>query len=287
MSAEEFCGLLTLPPKTPNSTDDRLEQFAKLLNDIPQNITFLVVYRHYFDWAYSTYTFYEIFENSKLKSLGDKSMQSILDQQDFFSGSDTRCSPRAMWVFLRDQLIPLLDRGDLRVFNFHTTESDDFATRFICSLPHSHEACNRSRHDLHLERARVTDVDLLHADRIATGAWNKKLYNANQTSVLLNQRQKVRELVVHHVRNTLNKTFSSLSKECLPDNVLSRNLEFSIRTGTEMLGEELLAVNALEEHFERNKAAYKFCSVNVTALLEEQSWQHFFQELEVLPPVSR
>lgn len=295
LSAEQFCGLLSLDPPE-SEADDRLHQFANLLNDIPQSVTFQVVYRHYFDWALSKYSFSQIYRRERELSMHKKPMLSVLDERDFFVGGPGRspslvgssgsCSPHGLWVFLREKLIPLLDRGSLEVFDFHGHEQgaadgggDDLPTRYICHLPDAEAACERSRAHLRLKRARPTNHDILHSDRIARAAWEGGMF-ANASAVS-NRRRQTREIIVDRVRNGLNLTFAELPLECLPDDVLSRSLDLSIRIGKTMLGEDGLDVEALESKFLRSKSGRKFCSVKVTALLTDPAWQDFFKNMEV------
>lgn len=268
-SAEEFCGLLSLDP--PESNDDhRLRLLANLLNDIPQSITFQVFYRHHFDRALSYYMFMETYGKQKISTMHQKPMISILDTNLF----EDECTPYNMWKFLQDKLIPLLDRAHLEVFNFH---GDDLAVRYICSLPDAQAACDKSK-TLQLARARPTKKDIVHSDRIATAAWEKDMYLNN--SSVKNQRKKAREIIIYHVRNNLNMTFLELPTECTPDNVLSELYSLSVRIGREMLGDEF-DENHLESKFSVLNSRKEFCSVNVTAVLEDPEWKKFFRNMTI------
>ena len=275
ISAEEFCGLRQLDP--PNSdNDDRMQLLANLLNSIPQSITFQVFHRYHFDWALSRY---KSGETNNHQSLNKDPMRSILDREDIFIKGDTGmgddCSPMSMWRFLQDKLIPLLDKGSVESFNFH---GDNLVTRYICNLPEAQAACEKSRTSLHMETARPTNTDILHSDRIAKGAWTKVMYT--NTSAARYQRKKIGEIIVDHVRNNLNLLFAELPLECLPKDVLSESLALSIRIGREMLGDES-DVESLHSKFSRKKSENKFCSVNVTAVLEDPGWKQFFRDLDV------
>ena len=264
------------PPNSDN--DDRMQLLANLLNSIPQSTTFQVFHRYHFDWALSSYNFGEVWGKKNHQSLNNDPMRSILDSEDIFIESDrmgSSCSPVAMWRFLRDKLIPLLDKGSVESFNFH---GDDLVTRYICNLPESQAACEKSRTSLHLETARPTNIDIIHSDRIAKGAWTKGMYT--NTSAARNQRKKIGEIIIDHVRNNLNLLFTELPMECLPEHVLSESLALSIRIGREILGDEL-DVESLHSKFSGKKSENKFCSVNVTAVLADPGWKQFFRDLDV------
>ena len=278
-SAEEFCLLLKLEPPY-SDEDDRLQQFANLLNDIPQTIIFQVFYRHYFDWALSYYNFYGLHPIRSDFKRSPGSAASITTETNFFGGKLEQhvCSPNAMLSFLKDKLIPLLDRASVEVFDFHG-DGDDLANRYICGLPDAEVACEETRANLNLKKARVTETDQIHADRIAMAAWEKGMYSNSEA--VKNQRQKVRNIIIDHVRNDLNMSLMELELECLADSALSESLNSSIRIGKQMLGEEKLDVEALKSRFRQSQSKQKFCSVNITSILMDPGWQQFLSAIEV------
>ena len=183
------------------------------------------------------------------------------------------CYPHAIWAFLREKLVPLLDKGSVEVFNFH---GEDLDTRYICSLPGARAACENSRKSLNLERARTTNTDLVHGDRIAKEAWVQGIFEKKKERK--GQRRYAGETIVDYVRNNLNMSFTELPTECLSDDVLSESLFYSVRVGKEMLGDEL-DVDALKSKFFHSKSQGKFCSVNVTAVLADPEWRNFLETM--------
>ena len=211
-------------------------------------------------------------------------MRSILDFRDLFVAPDVEnCSPYVIWKFLRDKLLPLLERGRLEAFDFHGDgdggRGDDPATRYVCHLPDSREACARTREGLRLAPARRTKTGTLHADRIATAAWDRGLYK--NAAAAQKQRKQIREIVAGRMRGGPNSSSAELPLECLPGDILSESAALSVRIGKEMLGDNRLNATALMEKFARNEAERKFCSVNVTAILSESDWKQFFRRLNV------
>jgi hypothetical protein len=57
---------------------------------------------------------------------------------------------------------------------------------------------------------------------------------------------------------------------------LQRLLEISIDYGKQMLG-DAFDLDKIKAKFESQVAKRKFCSVNVTAILEDPSWQAFLR----------
>jgi len=255
LSAEEFCIILPKSEEDKKYLENRWKEFARLLNHVKeQNISFRVFYRHYFDWAVSEYTFYELWK--KPKSFQDQELLSIVDAERMHTVGG--CNPFTSWAYIKSQL-PLFNRTTVDVFNFHG--EGDLAQRFICSLPNADEACEGSK-KIKLDVSRPTDVDKLHADRIATGAWKQEMY--------------VQEKIQEYVTIEKNMTFSDLPLDCLDEHKLAFLLETSIQVGKEMLG-DAHDVESMKKMFEGHIRRKKFCSVNVKAVLLDSSWQQFFK----------
>lgn len=72
-----------------------------------------------------------------------------------------------------------------------------------------------------------------------------------------------------------------LPLECLGESILDQLLQTSIQIGKEMLGSDFY-VEVMEEKFEQFVARKKFCSVNVTAVLEDESWRLFLQKEDIV-----
>mmetsp|Transcript_13612 Transcript_13612/g.29612 ORF Transcript_13612/g.29612 Transcript_13612/m.29612 type:complete len:199 (-) Transcript_13612:489-1085(-) len=180
------------------------------------------------------------------------------------------CNPFKAWSFIKSKL-HLFNRTSVEVFNFHG--EGDLSQRFICSLPDAGEACEGSK-ELKLGVANPTDVDRLHADRIATGAWKQAMYiNA---SAVLHRREYVQEIIREYVTIERNMTFLDLPLDCLDQQKLAVLLKTSIRVGKEMLG-DAFDDESLTKMFDSHALRKKFCSVNITAVLMDSSWQQFFK----------
>ena len=275
LSGEEACLFLEYT--------DFLQNFATLLNGIPQQVTFQVVYRHFFEWSLSVYQYHEISLKGRASSMEKTPMESILDQSaknNFLQSPPPKCSPHKLWRFLQEQLLPLLDRGSMEVFNFHgdTGEQHDLGTRYICNLPNAQVACQKSKEQLQLGKANPTNTAVLHADRIATAAWNKQLFK--DQSGTRTKRGKVCTVIIHRIASDLNWTFPESQLECLSEQELSQSLDLSISIGKEMLGNNL-DVEALRSKFLLDKSKRKFCSVNTTAVLEDPGWIEFLRGLTI------
>ena len=269
LSAEEFCLLLPINNGSDEEKyfDNRWKEFARLLNHVKeQDISFRVFYRHYFDWAVSEYTFCELWK--KPKSFKDKELLSILDAEHMHTVGG--CNPFKTWTFIKSKLA-LFNRTTVEVFNFYG--KGDLAQRFICSLPNADEACEGSK-KIKLDVARPTDVDKLHADRIATGAWKQERFS--NASAVKHRREYVQEMVREYVTIEKNMTFLDLPLDCLDKHKLADLLDISIQIGKEMLG-DVHDVESMMTMFESHASRKKFCSVNVTAVLLDSSWQQFFK----------
>jgi hypothetical protein len=267
LAAEEFCGLV-------ETDDSHWAEFAGLLNTIQQQVRFQVVYRHLFDWAVSLYTFMQTW-NRKLSSFSEAPLQSILHksvQSEAFEGTKG-CSPYAIWSAFRSKGAAI---GPVDVFNMHG--EGDMPTRFLCSLPNAEAACEGSK-ELKFEVARPTDVDILHADRIATAGWESGVYF--NSSKVRNKRKEIRKVIQDRVKNVLSSSFLDLPLECMGEEALQRLLEISIDHGKQMLG-DAWDLDAMKAKFESHVAKRKFCSVNVTAVLEDPSWQAFLSSETLL-----
>jgi len=272
--AEEFVALTT-----DNMSDTLWELFAGFL-DIQQDVTFLVTYRDYFDWTVSVFTFglTYLFEK-KFKTFLRPQTPSILDmdvQQMHFSTDVMKGSPYKVWSTLRSK-VASNNIGDVSVFNYHDG-GEDLPTRFVCSLPNTKTACNGSK-NYTLERARVTDLDLLHADQIAMAAWKADLY-FNKTAIV-NDRVKVNRIIQHYVKYNLGKSFLELPLECMGEAELKAIFELSIEHAKEMLGDDFSS-EPIKHRFQEKIAKKRFCSVNATVVVEDPEWQIFLKNETIL-----
>jgi len=269
ISGEEFCGM--------SYNDKQWKIFSRLLK-IQQEVRFQVVYRHFFDWAISYYSFYEIYNNRKFMNSfsSGKELLSIIDNkvmdETFIFKNKTKCHPYALWTMFRRKTI-LKNIGNVDVFNFH--KEGDLATRFICSLPDSKEACESSK-TLKLGIARSTNYDTIHADRIATAAWNAGYFKRE----MVHTRKNIKNAIRKYVRNDLSIQFLDFPSElleCMNKEKQEEILQRSIKYGKEMLGDNEFDLEAMKYMFRNYVVKNKFCGVNVTAILQHPSWQKFLK----------
>ena len=272
LSGEEFCGILGLP-------DDLFQLFANLLDELEQEVTFQVVYRDFFEWAVSRYSFYELWHFPVDKFQG-RSMASILDDKvvDVFAVANTKaCSPHDIWAYFNSKLPAFRKKVRVEVFNMHG--EGDVGNRYVCSLPNAQNACEASMKNLHLGTSRPTNMNLLHSDRIAAAAWKAEMfYNA---SMLKTRRREINQVIQDHVQNHLNSSFIDLPLECLSEEQLESLLQVSLRYGEDMLGNDFNAEN-MKSKFQKQIEQKKFCSVNVSAVLLDPDWQNFLQSERLL-----
>ena len=76
-------------------------------------------------------------------------------------------------------------------------------------------------------------------------------------------------------------TYTDLPLECLGDDIMNILLNMSIRHGKEMLGDKF-DLDDLNKRFNAAVVAKKFCSINTTALLMDESWRQFLSREDLL-----
>lgn len=83
-------------------------------------------------------------------------------------------------------------------------------------------------------------------------------------------------MIREYVTIEKNMTFLDLPLDCLDKHKLAVLLDTSIQICKEMLG-DAHDVESMMTMFESHASCKKFCSVNVTAVLLNSSWQQFFK----------
>ena len=191
ISAEEFCGLIDI-----NHDDERAKLFVDFLQDSPQILKFQVMYRDYFDWVVSMHNWDEwstAIGKKKLDSFQGYSLASIIGSKyihavstDNESGLKNKavshfgCSPYNMWSYLKS-ILPLFreDKASIDVLNMFNGDGD-IGTKYICSLPHTTYACNKTS-QMDFGTSNPSQTNTIHADRIATEAWDQGLFFDSST----------------------------------------------------------------------------------------------------------
>lgn len=200
--------------------------------------------------------------------------------QKYFDGNITSsCTPYGLWSYLSSKLSLFQKEVHVDVFNMHKGNGNLAGTRYICNLPNAQQACEASQRELIFDnKSNPTDMNLLHADRIAVAAWENGLFR-NASAVQM-KRQQVNQVISDYVHEKLNLKFTDLPLECLGQTVLKQLLHHSIRHGTEMLkGDSTFDVEQLKEKFNSFVNLNKFCSINVTAIVNDPEWKFFFQNV--------
>jgi len=280
------------------SRDDiPFKRLTDILLELPQKVQFVVTHRYFFDWKQSFYNWITLvyfgglgYKQKKFMEFQGESMVSIIDNRGFtlskIFANDT-ITPYNTWnnLNMKLQLLnkqyngTIADKFSISVINFHGSDmSKDLGTTFICMLPHASYSCNKTR-KLEFGKSRPTQSNKLHSDRIAAAAWEEKLfYNA---TAVKKKRNKVNKAINHYIIHELKVTYTDLPLECLGDDIMNILLNMSIRHGKEMLGDKF-DLDDLNKRFNAAVVAKKFCSINTTALLMDESWRQFLSREDLL-----
>jgi len=309
-SSEDFCGLRRITNFHNETEEYRPKMIVDFLQSTPQNVRFQLVYRDYFDWLPSLFTWseYSAIEGARFQDFDNfgsgNGMSSIVswrfidDMISFEHVTDTYfllntkkehtlgCNPYNLWKHIK-KFIPLFEEGRasleiLDIFHNHgnysrdtAMETEDIGTRYICKLPNATLACQGSR-NMTFGRSNPTPMDFIHADRIAVAAWRNGLFA--DPEAVKPKRRAVVDSIIGRVREDLNVTFLDLPLECLSEEKLERLFQTSVIMSKEMMGEDgYYGVDAMKERFQRNVDQKKYCSVKIDAILADESWKEFLK----------
>ena len=149
-------------------------------------------------------------------------------------------------------------------------------TNFVCkTLTGATGTCNTLQNTKDTIGDRNKAENKLWYDILAVEAYEKGMVSGSRLRVY-NQIRKFQQ-------ETLGKTSTDFPKICPPGGFLKRILKESIQTAKRIWPDPAHHARLEREHrqaFARAVEADKFCTINATAVLEDQEWIDFFNHMK-------
>jgi hypothetical protein len=184
----------------------------------------------------------------------------------------------------------------LLVHNMHLDkDSFDMFETFVCTILQAENTCQfiqqqRRQEETHgnsavdmnfFKNLKMNDspdkkINLLY-DEIASAAAARNIINKDK----IKRRPAWLKLRAFH-EETLNQTIKDLPMQCPSHDQLEEYLNISITVERKIVPEFAASPEVEEEHragFWKSADSGKYCSVNVTAVLEDATWRKFFQSM--------